>query len=177
MKGRPGVVGRLEAGAVPTGDWRVVVVDRRRHPAEVRGEDGEKREVAAEIAAAGRFLETSDRDLVRTIFENGVSTARVARAMGKQPYEVARRVKRLVRRLNDPYTRFVISRHPNWPELRRNVGLRFFVRGVTQRRTAEQLGVTVHRVRQELQFIRALYEAEYSRALQRVNGNGGRHED
>lgn len=133
-----------------------------------REENQERREIAAEIAAAGRFLEGGDRDLVRTVFEHGVPAARVARAMGRRPYEVSRRLKRLEKRLCDPYARFVISRHPRWPDLRRDVGLCIFVRGTTQRDTASQLGVTVHRVRQETQLIRGLYEAEFTLALGRL---------
>lgn len=78
---------------------------------------------------------------------------------GVRAYRLRARVRRLVSRLRRPMFVFVIGHHLAWPPPRREVALRFFVRGEPLGSIARSLNASLYRVRQEADAVRVLAAA------------------
>ncbi len=118
------------------------------------------RDAAEKLLDYADFLESADRALLRAIFDRGLSATEFARAMGQPPRRVRQRVQRLVQRLGSTPFQFVLRNRYAWSAARRQVAESIFLRGLTQRRAAAQLGLSLHQVRQEIERVRALYECQ-----------------
>ncbi len=115
------------------------------------------RDTAERLLSYADLLDRADRALLLAIFDRGLSAAEFARAMDQPPRTVRQRVQRLVERIGSARFQFVIRNRYGWPTARRQVGQAVFLRGLTQRRAAAQLGLSLHQVRQEIERIRTLY--------------------
>ena len=104
----------------------------------------------------GDLLTNDDRALVEAIYMRGMTAAEFARAARTRPRTVQRRLWRLSRRVNTPVFRLVAVRCNALPPLCRAIGRRVVLRGESQRSVAASLGVSLHRVRQELTSLRTL---------------------
>jgi DNA-directed RNA polymerase specialized sigma24 family protein len=103
-------------------------------------------------------LPSSDRALLRGIYDRGMTAADLARVAGQRPHTVRQRVQRLVERIGSPGFIFVLRSSRRWPQVRRNVGELVFLQGYSQRAAATTLGLSLHRVRQEVDHIRLLLD-------------------
>jgi DNA-directed RNA polymerase specialized sigma24 family protein len=108
------------------------------------------------LLGLGELLGENDRALLEAIYRRGLSAADLARAIRTRPRTIQNRLRRLTCRVNSPIFRLVAGRCDALPPLRREVGERIVLRGESQRTVAAQLGVSLHRVRQELTGLRAL---------------------
>ncbi len=117
------------------------------------------REAAERIVALADGLSRPDRALLEAIYERGLSAAECARMAGRDVRWMQRRVKRLLTRLADPRYAFVYARHRHWPTFRRRVARAIFLEGRSRRRTARELGVSLHRVRREADRVAAMADA------------------
>jgi DNA-directed RNA polymerase specialized sigma24 family protein len=127
-----------------------------------------KRAHAERVLAMAEHLGPSDRALLRGIYDQGMTASDFAQAAGTRPRGIRRRVRRLVRRLNSPIFLMVAGSAEGWPEPRRKVGELVFLKGWSQRETATRLGMSLHRVRQEVSTIHALAAQERA-----PEGSGG----
>ena len=118
-----------------------------------RGLVGQLLELASHLAPA-------DRALVEAVYDRGMSPAEFARAVKAQPRSLRMRVSRIVGRLGSPLYRYVVTHRRDWPVERRGVADQIILRGATQRDTAARLGVSLHRVRQELARLRVMADQE-----------------
>lgn len=111
------------------------------------------------ILEHARHLAAGDRALIEGVYLRGMSAAELARAAGKEPGTVRKRLARVVRRMSSPIFRFVVRHKSQWPPERAAIADAVILRGLSQRTAAMTLGLGVHRVRRELDGIRALLEA------------------
>lgn len=112
------------------------------------------------ILQHGRHLAAPDRALIESVYLRGLSAAELARALGREPVVVRRRLARIIRRMSTPAFRFVARNKNGWPLERAAIAEAVILRGLSQRAAAKALGVGVHRVRREIDRVSALVEAQ-----------------
>ena len=113
-----------------------------------------------QILQRAAWLDEADRKLIEQVYEHGTSPTDLAKMTGQRPYRLHRRVRRLVRRLRRPLFVFVIQNHLQWPALRRDFGVRFFLKRESLATIARRSNVSLHRVRREIDAVRVLAERE-----------------
>ena len=119
----------------------------------------EQRGWADHVLRLARHIDWPDRALLDAVYGRGLSATAVAHAAGRSPRAVRNRLTRLVKRLSSPEFHFVLREKQHWPLERRRIADLVILRGRSQREAAAELGVTIHRVRRELERLRALHEA------------------
>jgi DNA-directed RNA polymerase specialized sigma24 family protein len=117
-----------------------------------------RRGVIERLLDRANYLTSSDRTLLRGIYDRGMDASEVARVMGRRPRGVRQRVQRLVEHLNSPDFTFILRAGRRWPKTRRRVGELVFLQGLTQREAAARLGISLHHLRREIERIRALID-------------------
>ncbi len=120
--------------------------------------ESERREVSDYVLMRAEWLSASDRALIEQVFGKGVRPADVAAIQGCSTLVVQRRVANLVKRLLDPMVVFVLRYHRDWDKGTKKAALLVLVKGVTLRRAASELGVTLHCVRNRVHVVRGLFE-------------------
>lgn len=108
-----------------------------------------------------QYLPPTDRALLCSVYERGLSTTELARVMGTRPRAIRARLQRLLARLDSPTFRYVLQARHNWPPRTRQIAEALFIHGQTQRTTAAKLQTTVHQIRRESDRIRAIAEATF----------------
>jgi DNA-directed RNA polymerase specialized sigma24 family protein len=116
-----------------------------------------------QILQYSRHLAPADRALIEGVYLRGMSAADVARAAGKEPGTMRKRLARAVGRMSSPAFRFVARHRADWPPQRAAIADAVFLRGLSQRSAAMALGLGIHRVRREIDRIRTLVEDESAR--------------
>jgi DNA-directed RNA polymerase specialized sigma24 family protein len=117
------------------------------------------REMSERILNRAEFLDPEDRALLEQVLERGVPPREIAVLSGRSTRSVQRRVRNLMRRLADPGVVCVLREHRRWERPTGAVALAVWVRGWTLRHTAERLGLSLHRVRQQVATVRGRIEA------------------
>ena len=125
----------------------------------MRVSSSDKRELAERVLMRSAWVDGPDRELLEQVLGRGVRPRSVAAVSGVSVRTVQRRVAGLVKRLTDGDVEVVLRRHGQWPAETSSVALAVWVRGKTLRETAGELGMSLHRVRQEVQLVRGLLAA------------------
>jgi DNA-directed RNA polymerase specialized sigma24 family protein len=110
--------------------------------------------------AAG--LPVNDQALLRAIFIEERPATDVAPLTGRSARMVRKRIRDLTRRVLSPRYQFVLREGAGWPTLLRRVGFAHYIDGRTLRRTARDLGVSLHSVRAQRDAIEALFATRHS---------------
>lgn len=116
------------------------------------------RDLAQQLVDRASALDPADRLLVEAHFRDGVPIRELAIVTGHAARSLRRRIRRLAERLRSDRFLFVARHMHQWPAPRRRVAAACVLRGMTQRQTAQQLGLTCHAVRRHLDAIEALHE-------------------
>ncbi|HEB61116.1 MAG TPA: hypothetical protein ENJ06_04755 [Phycisphaeraceae bacterium] len=116
----------------------------------------EHAELRERILHRCELLEPVDRALLESVYERDMPIVRLAEIRGEPPWRLRRRVRMLVRRLLSPLATFIIANEGNWEPERWQVARRHLLAGCEMRRTAKELGLTLHRVRQHVYAVRTL---------------------
>lgn len=127
---------------------------------EPRGTSLIPRVAVDELVLAARHLADRDKALMRAVYECGLPLRRVAAATDVRSHRLRHRLRRILRRLRSPMFQLVARQYTAWPPLRRKVAHSVILQGLSQRAVARTLGITIHRLRVELERIRALVGAE-----------------
>lgn len=132
---------------------------RRAEPS-VRQRDAlqDRRAYIERVLGLAEHLAPSDRALIRSIYDRGLSATELARAAGVAPTTIRRRARRLLNRMAGPMYRFVLASGEQWPKLRRRVAEKIYLQGAGQRETAAALRCSLHEVRREAQYVQAAFE-------------------
>lgn len=104
-------------------------------------------------------LDRQDRAVLHGVYRLGMTVTDLAAALGLQPRTVRQRVLRLAQRVISPEFQYIVHHRRSWPKSRRAIAERVILRGRAQREVAEELGLSIHRVRQECDRIRHALEA------------------
>ena len=119
------------------------------------------RKLCEQVLNRAGFLPAADQALLEHVLARGVLPREIARLEGggdARVRAIQERVRSLVRRLLHPDVVCVIRHHEQWPEDLRQTALALWVRGETLRDNARSRGLTIYRVRQHVQAIRALID-------------------
>jgi transposase-like protein len=107
----------------------------------------ERRDQAERIWTRADLLGNEDRTLLRLHLDHGSSYRQIARLMGVRPTTVARRIRRITKRLLDD-TYPACRRHRTcFSPLQLAVIRDFFARGMTMRNISRKHHITYYRVR------------------------------
>ena len=120
------------------------------------------REHAETIVARASVLPPQERALLESVYEEGMTVARLAGLRNECPRALRRRLRRLIARVLSPRYAFVMSARAGWTPARRKIATDVVLHGRSMRRSAEALGYTFHTVRKEMQSVDALFEASLS---------------
>ena len=104
-------------------------------------------------------LPREDRALLEAIYDRGMRPTDFARAVRLKPRTIRNRVQRIVQRIGTPVFQYVAGRSETWSEDRRAIAELVVLHGISQREAARRLGVSQHRIRQEVARLRAQCEA------------------
>ena len=133
-------------------------------PLEPSEEEAEFLKIRADIACKlldlAEYLPDEDRALLQAVYDRGMRPIEFARAIRVSPRTIRNRVRGLVERVSSPLFQFVAAQQGAWSSQRRLIAELNVFRGRSQREVARRLGVSLHRVRQELLHIRAQSERE-----------------
>jgi DNA-directed RNA polymerase specialized sigma24 family protein len=137
------------------------------------------RDFHEQLLNRARFLDPADRVLVEQVLAKGVLPREVAVVAGRSTRSVQRRLRQVLRRLNDPQVLTVLRMHERWDPILAQVALAVWVRRWTLRQTAARLNLSLHQVRQHTLAIRTLLQAalspEPSLPAFRSSSSSGRH--
>ncbi len=118
----------------------------------------EQRETAQRLVQLAIHLPQADRALLESVYKHGTPTSVLARAAGRPARTIRERVHRLVKRVTSPAFGYVLRHCDEWRPLVRHIAEAVILHGRTHRETAEELGITVYRVRREVDRIRTIAE-------------------
>jgi len=101
-------------------------------------------------------LPDADRIMLEQVLGQGISMAELARLTGRKPDEIRRRVARLIKHVEQPIYRFLILHAEllDGPTRRTAERVIFGVRSL--RAAADELGISLHQVRQHMRTVMAL---------------------
>lgn len=114
-----------------------------------RAEDGVER-----LRSRLRLLLPQDRQIVELVLGGKVSRRQAAALVGVAPGTLARRIQRLSRRLHDPLVVALVERPLGLPEELRQLGIEYFLQGLSTRELAELHRMPRRRVQQMVEFVR-----------------------
>ncbi len=126
--------------------------------------DADRRLQTERVLMRASWLAPADRALVEQVLQRGVRPHQIAAIAGVTTRTIQRRLARLIDRLTDPDCEFILRHHRQWDKPAGDVAIAIWIRGLTFRQTAEQLGMTLHNVRQQVQMIRGYLQAARSTA-------------
>ena len=100
------------------------------------------------------FLEQSDRQFLAVMMRGTLTHRQASELLGMAPGTITRRLRRLMARLNDPLVVALVENGALLPEGYRDVGLAYFLRGMTAIQISRAAGVSVYEVKRELEYVR-----------------------
>ncbi len=121
-----------------------------------RGRTGGRRDRVQTLLNLAQHLPKGDEVLLRQVFDLGISPNRIAQAARCNRHSIYRRIRALLRRLNDPLFRFAVAHYETFDRPTRAVARAIILHGLTQRQAARTTRLSVHLIRQHLQSLRTL---------------------
>lgn len=121
------------------------------------------REHAEVIIARAACLPPQDRALVESVYDEGMTVARLAGLRNECPRALRRRLRRVIARVLSPRFAFVMRERDAWPATRRKVATSVVLHGVSMRRAATLLKCSFHTIRKEMQKVDAIFESVSAR--------------
>jgi hypothetical protein len=112
------------------------------------------------IESRGGYLAPQDRAILEAVFVRHDRIADVSRVSGIPPRRLRRHVRGLLDRLTSRRFAYITARLSRWTPTRRRVAEACFLRGLSQRRAARDLGLTLHVVRLHWLAVRSLTDAQ-----------------
>ena len=118
-----------------------------------------RRALADVVLDRAEYLDDPERALIRQAYGQGVGTDDLAAVLGVTRRTVQRRLQRLVERLTDPITVFVLRHEQRWDRLTAGIAVSVWVKGLPLRQAAAKHRVSLHTVRQQLAHVRGMHAA------------------
>ncbi len=116
------------------------------------------RDYAELIISRASALPPQERALLESVYDEGLTVARLAGLRNECPRALRRKMRRLIARVLCPKYAFVVRHRDTWPTTRKRVAKAVVVEGRSMRSAANALGLSFHTVRKEMQLIDALFE-------------------
>ncbi len=115
------------------------------------------------VQGTTNMLTGEDRSLLKMYIEKGASFAEIARLVGTGEQRVARRVRRIARRLIDGRYVNCVRRPGKLNIVELGVSRDYFLRGLPLKRIAAKRGLTYHRARKALKRVRRILGEDLQR--------------
>ncbi len=115
------------------------------------------REALEVIVHRSGCLLPEDQALMDACYSRGLGVLELARLQGVDPRVVQRRIKRLSARVISAEFSFVLSQESSWPPTRRRIARAVILEGRTMRAASAVLRISLHRVREHIRLIHALF--------------------
>jgi hypothetical protein len=125
--------------------------------ADLRRKDG--REPTQRLLHLAEGLPAPDRELLRSVFQDGRRVVEVAALVGTDSRTLQRRVRRLAARLGTPLYAFALEHRGRWPALRRRIATSCILEGRSLRQASAEMAVSIYTVRRHYEAVLALFEA------------------
>lgn len=109
-----------------------------------------------EVVLASKSLGERDRALVKAVYERGLPLKSIATISHTNVSRLHRRLRAVMQRVRSPLFRLVLREQDRWPADRRAIATAIVFQGRAQRDIADELGISVHRVRTEMEHLKAL---------------------
>ncbi len=123
-----------------------------------------RRRAAEEIVRRARLLHPDERAVIEAVYGEGRSFAELGRLAGVRAESLRCRARRALRRADTDLFRFVAQHHGAWPPHTRRVARLWVLHGLSLRKIAERLAVSLHVVRTHANAVRALHAAARTNA-------------
>ncbi|MDQ7012964.1 MAG: hypothetical protein Q9O74_03600 [Planctomycetota bacterium] len=126
---------------------------------------GFRRDVARTLVDRAVHLPEQDRYLIEGVFRDGRPISDLAQMWrehpgpGRAPRSLRRRLHRLVDRLLSPRFEVVAQLNHTWTPTRKRVATACVLHGLSTRRAAADLGISLHTVRRQVDAINAICDA------------------
>ena len=101
-------------------------------------------------------LAPNERFLIEQVFQHGLKLSDIARQQGKSRSTTQYHVKQLLKRMGNPLFRFLVVHGDVLSPAVKRTGELVIHQGQSLRRVADELGLTLHTVRQHLDTIKSL---------------------
>jgi hypothetical protein len=101
-----------------------------------------------------KFLPDGDKTLVRLYLRGELHNRQMAQLLGINPSTLCRRVRRWIKRLNDPVVAVLIDRPTGLSDQQHQIAMGFFLMGHTRRELAKQFQSTPFEIAQVISFVR-----------------------
>jgi transposase-like protein len=111
---------------------------------------------AEQVRKRAEQLSEPDRTLVQMYLENENSFRQISQLLGVSEATVARRVKKVIKRLADPNIDSVLSKGSMLGRRQRKIARDFFLRGQTVKAIAHKYGMTYYNTRRIINLLRTL---------------------
>ena len=131
------------------------------------GHTPERRDMADLLRSRAHLLCGNDRSLVQMYLEHGNSFRQIACLAGVAPCTVGRRIRRIVRRLEDETYPLCLAGRDDFTGREMALIKDYFVRGLMMTRISREHGVSYHHVRRTVRKAR-----KYVRSLQELQPQG-----
>jgi len=112
------------------------------------------------LMARAQMLTGKDKVLMQMYLADGSSFSEMARLMGANEATIARRVRKLTRRLLCGEYMTCLRGRRILSGLEKTIAKDYFLQGLSQEAIAQKMGITVYQVRKILGSLRALYKGK-----------------
>jgi hypothetical protein len=110
------------------------------------------------VRQRANFLDGRDRALMQLYLDAGTSIRQLARLIDTHEAKVARKINRLMKRLNDRRYIIFLRNRDRFGKAQMSIARDYFVRGLSIRQMAEQRGCTFYRMQRQVKNICELVE-------------------
>ncbi len=107
----------------------------------------QRRKRLEQLVNLAEHLEEQDRLLVEHIYKRGLPIGRLAKAAGRRPRALQRRVALLIKRMSSTEFQFLARRSRTLDDQTRRTACRIILQGQSYRHTADAMGLSLHEVR------------------------------
>ena len=114
-----------------------------------------KRAQVDELRARAEYLPKDDRLLIEQVLAGNMPIAHLARMYQQPPRYLQRRAQSILKRLSHKYFKFVALQMNTLPREVRSTAKLVILYGQSMRKTAETSGLSLHKVRNHMNTVRA----------------------
>lgn len=100
------------------------------------------------------FLAEADRKFVLLMMRGTLTHREAGELLGTSPGSITRRLKRLMKRLNDPLVVNLVENGDLLPAGYRDVGLAYFLRGMKAIQISRAARISPYEVKREIEYVR-----------------------
>jgi len=114
-----------------------------------------KRRQIDELLALAEYLPKADQALIEQVLRGNLRIAQIARLYRMPPRHLQRKAESIIKRLSNKLFKFVAIQMNTLPVEVRPTARCVVLNGMSMRKTAQVSGITLHRVRQNMNTVQA----------------------